>query len=63
MWIEKKKGPVIRKKGQGRDIMVSAFVTRGGVIKVPDYNLDAELLATSNLLVTDAGSLVREAVV
>lgn len=62
-WMDAKKGATIRKKGQGRGIMISAFITPGGILRVPDHIPDIELLAVPDYPKTDSGSPVREAVV
>ncbi|KAA8912344.1 hypothetical protein FN846DRAFT_773401, partial [Sphaerosporella brunnea] len=43
VWMENGKQP-LRPKTKGKGIMVSAFLTPGGILKVPDTVSDAELL-------------------
>lgn len=43
IWMEKGKPP-IRPKGRGKGIMVSGFLTPGGVLSIPESISDAELL-------------------
>lgn len=52
----------IRPKGRGRGIMVSAFLTAGGVLEVPQQITDEELLSDPNYPTENDGTPVRRAV-
>jgi hypothetical protein len=43
IWMEEGKNP-LRPKARGQGIMVSGFLTPGGILRVPDHIPDAELL-------------------
>ena len=62
-WIKDKQMP-LRPKGQGKGIMVSAFLTPGGILKIPDSIPDEEILARHPdwQKTADGKTLVREAV-
>ena len=58
--MEKGKQP-LRLKGRGKGIMVSGFLTPGGILQVPDELSDADLIAKPNWRRDDKGQAVREA--
>lgn len=60
-WMRDGEQP-LRPKGVGKGIMVSAFCTAGGFLRVPDHVTDAELAAKNNWPRYGNGSLVREAI-
>ena len=49
-------------KGKGKGIMVSAFLTPGGILKVPIHVSNGQLLADPTWPRNDKGEPVREAV-
>ena len=61
-WIVEDKFPLLP-KSRGKGIMVSAFLTPGGILAVPDSVSDGEILARHpDWQKNEDGSLVREAV-
>jgi hypothetical protein len=52
----------LRPKGRGKGIMVSGFLTPGGILRVPDHISDEELLNNSSWPRNNEGKPVREAI-
>ena len=52
----------LRPKGKGKGIMVSGFLTPGGILRVPDHVSDTELLTDPMWLRDDNGKPVRKAI-
>jgi len=61
IWAENGKQP-LRPKSKGKGIMVSAFLTPGGILKIPDNISNAELLANPLWPKDEAGNPEREAI-
>jgi hypothetical protein len=61
LWLKNGEQP-LRPKGKGKGIMVSGFLTPGGILRVPDHVLDADLLTNPKWPRDDKGKPVREAV-
>ena len=61
LWAESGKQP-LRPKSKGKGIMVSGFLTPGGILRIPDTISDAELLADSSWPKDEAGNPEREAI-
>jgi hypothetical protein len=61
LWAENGKQP-LRPKSKGKGIMVSTFLTPGGVLKIPDKIPNAELLANSFWPRDADGNPEREAI-
>ena len=61
LWLKKGEQP-LRPKGKGKGIMVSAFSTPGGILKVPDHVPDEELLANPTWPEDEKGMPIREAI-
>ena len=60
LWIKDGEQP-LRPKGKGKGIMVSGFLTPGGILSVPDNVPDAELLTNPTWPQDDKGKPYREA--
>lgn len=60
-WREKGK-PKLKAKGRGRGIMASAFLTPGGILRVPDHITNEELFSTPNWPFDADRKPLREAV-
>jgi hypothetical protein len=50
----------IQPKGKGKGIMVSGFLTPGGILKVPDHVPDEELLSNPSWSKDNTGKPIRE---
>ena len=61
MWMKENEQP-LRPKGKGKGIMVSGFLTPGGILKVPSHVSDIQLLADSTWPRNNNGEPVREAI-
>ena len=61
LWLKNGEQP-LRPKGKGKGIMVSGFLTPGGILRVPDHVPDADLLTNPKWPRDDKGKPVREAV-
>jgi len=61
MWMEDGKQP-LRPKGKGKGIMVSGFLTPGGILTVPTAIPDSQLLADPSWPRLEDGRPVREAI-
>lgn len=61
LWLKQGEQP-LRPKGKGKGIMVSGFLTPGGILRVPDHVPDAELLTNPTWPRDDKGKPVREAI-
>ena len=61
LWMKENEQP-LRPKGKGKGIMVSAFLTPGGILKVPIHVSNGQLLADPTWPRNDKGEPVREAV-
>ena len=61
LWSQEGEQP-LRPKGKGKGIMVSCFLTPGGILTVPAHIPDAQLLADSTWLRDDEGVPVRQAI-
>ena len=60
-WTEDGKQP-IRPKGRGKGIMVSGFLTPGGILKVPDNVSNEDLLRKSSWPCDDKNEPIRDAI-
>jgi hypothetical protein len=61
LWSKNGEQP-LRPKGKGKGIMVSGFLTPGGILRVPDHVPDAELLTNPTWPQDDKGKPIREAI-
>ena len=61
LWMKENEQP-LRPKGKGKGIMVSGFLTPGGVLKVPQDVSDAQLLSDSTWPKNEQGEPVRSAI-
>ena len=52
----------LRPKGKGKGIMVSGFLTPGGILKVPARISDAQLLADPTWVLNNEEGPVRQAI-
>ena len=61
VWSQEGEQP-LRPKGKGRGIMVSGFLTPGGILKVPEHISDAQLLTDPTWPRDEEGGPVRQAI-
>ena len=61
LWSQEGEQPVLP-KGKGKGIMMSGFLTPGGILKVPAHISDAQLLADPTWVLNNEGVPVRQAI-